>query len=312
MWLTARTQPPVAGMLSPPCHRRLVNTSSRGSSTATQKANAHPLGSCSLRALATDPSSRPRRPAATPGEATCAQHAACEVPVGGPGRSRACGPGRIGPMTATSSSAPGFAVLVPVKRTAVAKSRLGGLGDAVRRDLASAFAADTVAAALACEQVASVLAVTDDHELAGGLRDLGADVIPDGTSDLNGTLLQAAAEVHRRDPGLALVALCADLPALRPDDVSRALAAADTSRMSFVADRQEVGTTAVVAPSLETFRPAFGDGSRRQHIEAGAFEITDLDLPTLRRDVDEPADLAEALRLGVGPRTLLVATAHRL
>src|SRR4051794_41819822 len=72
------------------------------------------------------------------------------------------------PMTATSSSAPGFAVLVPVKRTAVAKSRLRGLGDAVRRDLASAFAADTVAAALASERVAGGLAGTHDPALAGG------------------------------------------------------------------------------------------------------------------------------------------------
>src|SRR4051794_41869259 len=87
------------------------------------------------------------------------------------------------PMTATSSSAPGFAVLVPVKRTAVAKSRLGGLGDAVRRDLASAFAAGTGAAAPACGQVAGVLPGPDDHELAGGGGGPVAAVIPGRTAD---------------------------------------------------------------------------------------------------------------------------------
>jgi 2-phospho-L-lactate guanylyltransferase (CobY/MobA/RfbA family) len=31
-------------------------------------------------------------------------------------------------------------------------------------------------------------------------------------------------------------------------------------------------------------------------------------VPGLRRDVDDPTDLREALRLGVGPRTALVST----
>ena len=117
-----------------------------------------------------------------------------------------------------------FAVLVPVKPPAFAKSRLRDLGDDARRDLAAAFAADTVTAAAACPLVDRVLVVTDDHVLARGLADLGADVIPDGTSDdLNGTLAQAAAEMHRRRPDLRLVALCADLPALRPEELAAAL-----------------------------------------------------------------------------------------
>src|SRR4051794_21453954 len=96
-----------------------------------------------------------------------------------------------------------YAVLVPVKPPAVAKSRLGDLGDHARRDLAAAFAADTVEAVLGCRLVSRVLVVTDDHVLARGLSELGADVIPDGTTvDLNGTLVQAAAEMHRRDPTL--------------------------------------------------------------------------------------------------------------
>ena len=201
-----------------------------------------------------------------------------------------------------------YAVLVPVKRPAVAKSRLGRLGDDARADLAVAFAGDTVAAALDCPAVHRVLAVTDDHVLAAGLRDLGADVLPDGTSDdLNGTLEQAAAEMHRRDPELWLVALCADLPALRPGELAAALGAAAATGMSFVADQEGLGTTMVVAADLPSFRPAFGAGSRAHHLAQGAHEIEAADAPTLRRDVDDPANLAEAVELGVGPRTALVA-----
>jgi 2-phospho-L-lactate/phosphoenolpyruvate guanylyltransferase len=216
------------------------------------------------------------------------------------------------PGRPTTRPSAGYAVLVPVKRPAVAKSRLGGLGDRARVDLAHAFAVDTVAAVQACLLVARVLVVTDDHLMAAWMAEQGADVIPDGANDLNGTLVQAAAEMHRRDPHLGLVAVCADLPALRPSELASALGASDPARMSFVADQERTGTTAVVAPRLETFRPSFGPGSRRQHLEADAFEVDGVDVPGLRRDVDDPDDLVAAIKLGVGARTSMVTTALRL
>jgi 2-phospho-L-lactate guanylyltransferase len=215
-------------------------------------------------------------------------------------------------MSKPADPARRYAVLVPVKPPAVAKSRLRGLGDGPRIDLATAFAADTVTAVLACDLVARVLVVTDDHRLARGIADLGVQVIPDGTTDLNGTLVQAAAEMHRRDPDLGLVALCADLPALRPAELSLALGAADPVRMSFVADEERVGTTAVVAPTLEAFRPSFGPGSRQRHLADDAHEVDGIDVPGLRRDVDDPDDLARAVALGVGHRTAMVTTTLRL
>jgi 2-phospho-L-lactate guanylyltransferase len=215
-------------------------------------------------------------------------------------------------MTSSSSTAVpdergSFAVLVPVKRTAVAKSRLRPLGDGPRRELAAAFAADAVGAALGCPAVARVMVVTDDLDVARVARGLGADVIPDGADDLNGTLVQAAAELHRRTPALRLAAVCADVPALRPEELAAALAASRADTMSFVSDQERVGTTAVMSPTLTEFRPAFGQGSRREHLDAGAFEVDGIDVPGLRRDVDDPADLAEAWQLGLGPRTAAVA-----
>jgi 2-phospho-L-lactate guanylyltransferase len=73
--------------------------------------------------------------------------------------------------------------------------------------------------------------------------------------------------------------------------------------MGFVCDADGVGTTAVTAPDLDTFRPRFGHGSRTEHRDVGAAEIGVEDIGSLRRDVDTPADLAEVLRLGIGPRT---------
>lgn len=204
----------------------------------------------------------------------------------------------------STSSSVRFAVVVPVKPPTHAKSRLGRLGDEVRRSLAEAFALDTVAAALACDRVGSVLVVTDDHRLTDRVRALGAHVVPDGTAGgLNAALERGAAEVRRRDPLLHVAALCADLPALRPEELGRALGVTTSVRLGFVADSDRLGTTLVTAPDLATFRPRFGPGSRAAHLAAGGVEVDQDGLDSLRRDVDTPANLEEAMRLGVGPHT---------
>ena len=206
-----------------------------------------------------------------------------------------------------------FAMLVPVKPAAHAKSRLAALGDEARRSLVAAFVADTVTAALASPAVGAVLVITDDHLLAGAAADLGAHVVPDAVvDDLNGSLVQAAAEAQRRWPDLRPAAMCADLPALDPAELGEALAVASAHPAAFVADAAGHGTTMVAAASGEDFRPCFGPGSREAHVAEGAHEIVEVDVPTLRRDVDTPADLADAVALGVGQRTRLVVTGRRL
>lgn len=216
-------------------------------------------------------------------------------------------------VMSTSAGQPHYGIVLPVKAPAVAKSRLLGLGDRTRRDLVVAFAADTVTAALASPLVDVVLAVTDDFAFARGLAELGAEAVPDGTAgDLNGSLLQASAELHRRRPDLRIAAVCADLPALRSVELTRVLSAAADDRQSFVADSERMGTTVLLAPAPEVFMPRFGAGSREAHLLDGALEIDMDDISTLRRDVDTPADLAAAIALGVGARTSLVTTGLRL
>ena len=199
-----------------------------------------------------------------------------------------------------------YAVVVPVKPPARGKSRLVGLPDDRRRDLAAAFALDTVAACLAADGVARVLAVTDDVPFARRLTDAGCAAIPDGVAgDHNGSLRQAAAEVARRWPGLVPVALCADLPSLRPEDLDEALARIPADRPAFVADADGLGTTLYAAPH-GAFDPRFGPDSRAAHLDAGAWEIPG-ELRSLRRDVDDLADLRAARVLGVGAHTAAFA-----
>ncbi|MCW2795092.1 2-phospho-L-lactate guanylyltransferase [Nocardioides sp.] len=199
-----------------------------------------------------------------------------------------------------------YAVVVPVKPPARGKSRLVGLTDVQRRELAGAFALDTVTACLAATTVGAVLVATDDATFSAELARLGCPAIPDGVaSDLNAALRQAAAEARRRWPDLLPVALCADLPALRPEDLDLALGSVAAGETRFVADAAGIGTTLYTAP-YDGFDPRFGVDSRAAHLDGGAREITG-PLASLRRDVDDLADLRDALALGVGTRTAFVA-----
>jgi 2-phospho-L-lactate guanylyltransferase len=199
-----------------------------------------------------------------------------------------------------------YVAVVPVKPPTIGKSRLLGFTDRQRRELAEAFALDTVGACLASGRVAEVLVATDDAAFAGRFAALGCATVPDGdTTDLNAALRQAAAEAHRRWPALRTSALCADLPALRPDDLDAALAAAPEIGAAFVADAVGTGTTLYLAGHDE-FDPRFGLDSRAAHLAAGAAEIGG-ELATLRHDVDDLGDLRSALALGVGSQTARLA-----
>ncbi|WBB98464.1 MULTISPECIES: 2-phospho-L-lactate guanylyltransferase [unclassified Solwaraspora] len=227
-----------------------------------------------------------------------------------------------------------WSVVLPVKRLAVAKSRLRGALDGVpHEELALALARDTVAAALACPLVAEVVVVTSDPAATAALGALGARTVADPelaapdlaapdlgapeVSGLNAAVAHGAATVGGSRP---VAALTADLPALRPAELAAALdtdtaSAVDTAgtraRRWFVPDAAGTGTVLLAAAVGTALRPGFGAGSAVRHQRSGAVRRGG-DWPTLRRDVDTAADLADAARLGLGRHTAaLYASGYR-
>jgi len=236
-----------------------------------------------------------------------------------------------------------WTVLLPVKVLARAKSRLAVLAGDRRRELALALASDTVTAVLGCPEVARVVVVTSDPVAGPLLAGLGAIVVADepadrsdrpdrsdrlgtpGTLDgagpapllgdlgvqdlLNAALRHGAAVAARRWPGTGLAALTADLPAMSPAELATALRAAGSApgAAAFVPDAAGVGTTLYAVPPGGEFLPLFGGASRARHAAAGATELGLAGVTGLRRDVDTPDDLREALALGAGPFTRAVA-----
>jgi 2-phospho-L-lactate guanylyltransferase len=202
-----------------------------------------------------------------------------------------------------------WSVLMPVKVLSEAKSRLAGLAGPRRGELALAVACDTVTAVMRTDQDLRVIVITDDPVAASALRELGAQVIPDEPRDgLNAALRHGAAIAAQGWPASGTAALSADLPALRPAELARALSAAAVWPNAFVADAAGDGTTLYTAAPGVAFRPAFGLASRARHAAGGAAELELTDIPGLRRDVDTPADLRGAAELGLGPRTAPLAT----
>ena len=179
----------------------------------------------------------------------------------------------------TDSALTTWSVVMPVKVLARAKSRLAGLAGPRRGELALALACDTVTAVLACEAASRVIVITDDQVAAVTLGGLGALVVPDEPRDgLNAALRYGAGYAAARWPDAGTAALSADLPALRPAELDRALVAAAAWPTAFVADAAGDGTTLYTAAPGAAFRPAFGLASRARHAAGGAVELGRQDL----------------------------------
>jgi 2-phospho-L-lactate guanylyltransferase len=211
-----------------------------------------------------------------------------------------------------------WTVIVPVKRLSLAKSRLRGALPSVEHDaLVLAMALDTVTAALDSPVIGRVAVVTSDPDAERAALGAGAEVIIDvPDAGLNPALAYAATVVRPKGATAALpgvAALAADLAALRTTDLTEALRAAElaghaTARRLFVPDATGSGTVLLAATNGAGLEPCFGAGSAAAHRASGAVELTG-DWPSLRLDVDTAADLAEAVVLGLGPRTAAVASA---
>ncbi|MDH4158795.1 MAG: 2-phospho-L-lactate guanylyltransferase [Actinomycetota bacterium] len=196
-------------------------------------------------------------------------------------------------------TAPEWTVVIPLKGSARAKTRLA-LPASQRRAWARAFAVDTVAAAVACPVVRRVVVVTDDSEWRASPPE-GSTVVVDD-AEVNAAIRHAVGG----DP-VPVAALPGDLPALRPGDLQAALVAAGRRAPRVLADRAGSGTVLLTAPSGPALNPAFGSNSYAGHIAGGAVALRDGGWPGLRCDVDTLADLAEALRVGVGAATSAAA-----
>jgi 2-phospho-L-lactate guanylyltransferase len=204
------------------------------------------------------------------------------------------------------------ALIIAVKRLAAAKTRLAPVFSAPTREkVVLAMLVDTLSAAAGVVALGSITVITPDDAAAAAASELGAGVLadptPEGDSD---PLNNAIATAERAVTGAFsnIVVLQGDLPALQTQELAEAITAARHHRRSFVADRMATGTAALCAFGT-ALNPQFGPDSCARHRRSGAIELTGA-WPGLRCDVDTPADLTAARRLGVGAATARAVGQH--
>lgn len=194
--------------------------------------------------------------------------------------------------------------VVPVKGLADAKTRLA-LPPAQRRDLALAFALDTVEALAGCQTVVEVVVVTADPVVARHVRRPGVRVVAEQEHGLLPAVhagIRAATGWH---PHAGVLLVPADLPCLRAVDVADVLRSPAGPAGAFVPDRSGTGTTLVHhprGPGGVVAVPQYGPGSAARHVAVGLRALTDAPRRA-RQDVDTLDDLHDAARLGAGAAT---------
>lgn len=190
---------------------------------------------------------------------------------------------------------------MPIKRLDRAKSRLRGAVPADQHaELVLALLLDTVTSAISADGVRRVLVVCEDERVPAALLGTGVECVDErGLPGLNAALTFGAESL--RTPTGTVGALQADLPALRPAELTAAIEEARGAR-AYCADRPGTGTTLLLAAPGEPLHPRFGPGSADAHAATGAVRVG-ASLPTLRCDVDTEADLGSAAALGLGVAT---------
>ena len=203
-------------------------------------------------------------------------------------------------------------VLIPLRASGAGKTRLRGATReaSAHPDLVRAIQRDAVEAVLAARelalqaggsdvQIAGIHLVTPEPPPAWDYP--GLSVIDDPGGGLNPALTTAAAGLARSSPRDGVLAMVADLPALRPADLLQVLATAAQLPRGFVPDATGSGTTMLASRRPAEFLPRFGAGSAEHHRADGYRRI---DAPDgARADVDTADDLQHCLRLGVGEHT---------
>jgi 2-phospho-L-lactate guanylyltransferase len=191
--------------------------------------------------------------------------------------------------------------VMPVKDTAGAKQRLAGFLPAqVRRQLALAMFEDVLQAVAAVPELAGIAVVTIDPAAADIALRLGARVWSDGARDGHTGAVTAAARRLAAE-GSAMLTIPGDVPLVTAADIRQLLDIHSRQPgFTIVPARDEHGSNAIVCSPADLVPLRFGADSFFPHLAAAracGVDPTTVHLPRIALDIDEPADLAEFMKI---------------
>lgn len=186
--------------------------------------------------------------------------------------------------------------IVPVKPLRRGKSRLAPvLSEDDRALLNERLLVHTVDTLKEMPELGEVLVVSRDPAALALARDHGARTLQeDGAPHLN-VALQRATLVAQSYNADSVLVVPADLPQVSKVDLALMLQAGTEAPVVVIApDHHHEGTNALYMNPAGLIEYEFGPGSFESHsarAKAAGAELKVMDLPTLARDVDVPADL---------------------
>jgi 2-phospho-L-lactate guanylyltransferase len=190
--------------------------------------------------------------------------------------------------------------VLPVKRFDAAKQRLaGGIDEGRRRELAGAMVADVLEAIGNARAIERLIVVSGDPIAQELAAQAGAEVVPDPEDAGHVEAAQAGIARAEADGAERVVLLAGDCPLLDPRELDRLLTGVPGTYVGIVPDRHGTGTNALLLSPPGAIVPAFGEGSRRHHVDAARaagipFGIEEL--PSIELDLDTPADVIALTR----------------
>lgn len=197
------------------------------------------------------------------------------------------------------------AAILPVKRFAAAKSRLGAsVADPLRLELARAMVADVLVALAQTASIERTIVVTRERDLLEIARAHGALIVEDAYEEGQSAAVTLGVERALADGIERVLCIPGDCPALDPAELESLLGASDAgsgeeaSEIVIVPDRHGSGTNGLLLTPPNAIAPSFGPDSCERHraLAHTAGLACRLERPpSLLLDIDTGADLA-ALR----------------
>jgi 2-phospho-L-lactate/phosphoenolpyruvate guanylyltransferase len=204
------------------------------------------------------------------------------------------------------------AAILPVKRFALAKQRLGtSVAEELRLELARAMVADVLLALSETASIDRTIVVTREDSLAAAAREQGALVLQDEAEEGQSAAVRIGIAAAMAEGLERVLCIPGDCPALEPEELESLLGpsgghpdssasplAGGQAEVVIVPDRHGTGTNGLVLTPPDAIVPSFGpDSCERHRTLAHAAGVACLlrRPPSLLLDIDTGADLA-ALR----------------
>jgi 2-phospho-L-lactate guanylyltransferase len=197
------------------------------------------------------------------------------------------------------------AAILPVKRFAHAKQRLGAsVADSLRLELAAAMVDDVLTALEQTAAVEQTIVVTREPSIVAAAQQRGAIVVEDRPERGQSAAVSLGIERALAAGIERVLCIPGDCPALDPAELESLLSGRDGARgegpeppqVVIVPDRHGTGTNGLLLSRPQAISPSFGPGScaRHQALASEAGICAELKQPaSLLLDIDTGADLDE-------------------